>query len=272
MTKRGSRKSFNHNAIINRRFGKLVVRSWSHDAYITTNRGRQLKHYYLCDCDCGKTYLADYNALVCNHVRSCGCLQLEVASSHKMTKHRLWRIWCGMHTRCYNKRDKGYSDYGGRGIYICDEWRSTRQRHSKSHTVNIPFNTFVKWAYANGFYDQEPGLSRSELLSIDRIDNDGPYAPWNCRWVIGKDQHRNTRYVKFIEDLDGLTYYSEFERRYKLPREQIASRMRRNWSHAAIVYEAHHRDLGLRRLNGQYVDKDGFIRMIPSIDIQRIIF
>lgn len=80
--------------------------------------------------------------------------------------------------RCYDPKKEGYHNYGGRGITVCEEWRNDRQ-------------AFIDWAKANGFKPE---------LQIDRIDNDGPYAPWNCRWVTRSQQNLNRRdTVTFLE-------------------------------------------------------------------------
>lgn len=73
--------------------------------------------------------------------------------------------------RCENSKEPAYPNYGGRGIGICPEWRSS-------------FVTFRDWALANGY---APGLT------IDRKDNDLGYCPDNCRWATYAEQSRNYR-------------------------------------------------------------------------------
>ena len=96
----------------------------------------------------------------------CGCLYY-----YPGINPRLIRIRGNMIQRCHNPKNTNYCRYGARGISVCDEWRK-------------PDSSFFKWALANGYSDD---------LSIDRINNDGNYEPFNCRWATRKEQMANTR-------------------------------------------------------------------------------
>jgi hypothetical protein len=73
--------------------------------------------------------------------------------------------------RCLNPNAPGYCYYGGRDppITVCDDWR-----------------TF------EGFY-ADVGDPPSDDLTLDRINNDGPYAPWNYQWATRAVQVANRR-------------------------------------------------------------------------------
>ena len=76
-----------------------------------------------------------------------------------------YRVWYGMKTRCYNPKDKGFSNYGGIGIKVCERWRTS-------------FETFL----------EDMGERPSATCQIHRVDSDGDYSPKNCVW-IEKSEH-----------------------------------------------------------------------------------
>jgi len=80
-----------------------------------------------------------------------------------------------MISRCLNKKDSGYKNYGGRGIKVCDRWLNS-------------FEEFLS----------DMGHAPSPKHSIDRIENDGNYEPGNCRWATWKAQSRNKRSNRFL--------------------------------------------------------------------------
>ena len=148
--------------------------------------------HYICKCECGQYLIIPHNHLRSGHTSSCGCEMKRINAQmrrnetfHGMWKSRIYNIHAKMISRCYNKKSVSYPNYGGRGIYICDEWM---ERDASGHRIG--FINFYNWAIKNGYTDD---------LSIDRIDVDGPYCPENCRWVDPKVQNNNRRNTVFLE-------------------------------------------------------------------------
>lgn len=137
-----------------------------------------------------------------------------VAKVKRKGEKRICGIWRGMRQRCYNRKTGiNYLNYGGRGIYICDEWKDN-------------FEAFRDWSLANGYQDD---------LSIDRIDNDGPYAPWNCRWTTRAVQFKNRRGVVCVT-CDGITKATyEWDKAMGFPRGTVSQRIREGWEEKIAV-------------------------------------
>src|SRR5574344_1252156 len=107
--------------LINRRYGRLTV----------TGRACNVKGQktaWICMCDCGNTVTVRGGDLVRGSTKSCGCLRKETASAtgrthaKSETEKRLRRIYSSMRSRCNNPNNVAFSQYGGRGITVCDEW------------------------------------------------------------------------------------------------------------------------------------------------------
>lgn len=190
-------------------YGRLKVIS-RHN--VNTNRGRP---QWLCVCECGNKKIVSSSNLRQGGVKSCGCLLIESAlnasekhMTHGLTGSRLEQIYKGMITRCYNKKCHAYKDYGGRGIYVCHEWKNNR-------------SSFFKWAFNNGYKDD---------LTIDRKDNDLEYSPGNCRWSTRIIQARNTRRNKIITFNGKSAPLSEWAERLNMPMKSLWYRLNAGWS------------------------------------------
>lgn len=134
---------------------------------------------WIARCACGNMTRVRTRDLRNRTTKSCGCLNRdtvvrrnEAAATHVHTPmgvpSRTYRSWMSMMTRCFNPKHEAYGRYAGRGIAVCERWKT----------------------FANFLADMG---ERPEDRTLDRIDNDKGYFPGNCRWATRSEQNKNKR-------------------------------------------------------------------------------
>ncbi len=173
--------------LVGRQFSKLNVRRFA--------QMKGGKSYWLARCECGTYVLAQGTSLIRGTVASCGCTMSHMkqpgpkvprdfthdgyytGADGKQHRTRMYRLWEGIKSRCFNASSRDYPQWGGRGITMHEPWR-------------LSYVTF-----------------RDDILrllgpcpdgmSCDRIDNDKSYVPGNLRWATHSEQQRNRRPFKW---------------------------------------------------------------------------
>ena len=188
-----------------KRFGR-----WTAIEYVGRSKWR-------CKCDCGTIKVVQGRHLKSGASKSCGCYEHEQLvkrnTTHGDNKTPLHYHWLDIKKRCSNPKFRQFKDYGGRGIYVCDEW------------IN-DFPAFRDWSLANGY---EKGLT------IDRIDNDGPYAPWNCRWTDRTTQNNNRRSNHILSANGKSQTVMQWSKETGIDESVIRGRLKRGWSEKDAV-------------------------------------
>ena len=201
----GRSKSCKHCASLIDLSGKTFG-NWLVIKYIGQTKSKASQ--WLCRCLlCNKEKIVLVGNLTSG--KSTACRKCGIKDGHKMSHTRLYNIYRHMITRCYCNTCDCYSDYGGRGITICKEWKEN-------------FLSFVNWSLNNGY---------SENLTIDRIDVNKGYSPENCRWTTLEEQQR-THKRRLIElTFKGQTKcITEWSRILNISQFTISRRLKKGWS------------------------------------------
>ncbi len=188
------------------RFGKLIVKSFH-------RVGKRGQVYWKCFCECGNICYTETQSLK-RGTKSCGCWVGESASirnsTHGCKRNKKptpeYSAWDSAKYRT-SPQSKDANNYFHRGITMCDRWKES-------------FEHFL----------EDMGPKPSPQHSIDRINNNGPYSPENCRWATAKEQVTNRTTTVFVE-YNGVTLcVSHWAELKGMDDSTLANRLKKGWS------------------------------------------
>ena len=185
------RLEFAKKSMVGRQFGRLTVKSYSHS--------KDGRYYWNCECtaNCSKQVVAATGSLTTGNTNSCGCFKSDQTRKAVVTHGRSatpeFFVWANIKERTTNPNIAGYKNYGGRGIRMCARWADS-------------FQNFIS----------DLGPRPSAGHSLERIDNDGPYAPKNCVWAERKVQARNKRSNRLVTHDNQTKCVAEWAEQYAL--------------------------------------------------------
>ena len=175
----------------------------------TFTSGKPIK-YWRCRCECGHEQEIQQGQLRCGAATSCRRCSHSSHGRRRNDKDRSpeYTAWVRMKDYCYNKNNRNYPGYGGRGISVCESWRNS-------------FKAFLA----------DVGQRPSSLHSIDRFpNNDGNYEPENVRWATMKEQSNNRRSNHLVTFRGVTKTVAEWSESTKITQPAICSRLKSGWS------------------------------------------
>lgn len=194
--------------------GLLTILSYEGSKWNGTHTS--CKSYWRCRCACGTELIVPSNKFrndrksTTQTPASCGCASFvsmgKKYTTHGMSNHPAYNAWRMAKQRCTLHTSQAWADYGGRGIQMCDAWLKS-------------FENF--WT--------DMGPTYREGLAIDRINNDGNYEPFNCRWVTPKTNCRNRRNSVCIETPHGTMNLSEASEYSGINATTLHYRLKNDW-------------------------------------------
>jgi lambda repressor-like predicted transcriptional regulator len=186
------------DSLIGRQFGMWTVLR-------VAKKERRGQSRVWCRCQCGTEGARRTGVLVRGASRSCGCAK----RCHDIAERRILE---GILRRCEDPDHSSYHRYGGRGIRVCERWRLDR-----------------------GAFARDMGMRPSPQHTIDRIDNDGPYSPENCRWATRAEQAQNTCMVRRIEFNGSICCLAELSRKTGVGEKTLSYRLDQGWPIDEVV-------------------------------------
>lgn len=170
---------------------------------------------WICDCECGTRLMVFGGNLHSGHTLSCGCLLHEKTTKHgeggknqsEGGRSPEYQALCGILQRCLNPNHRGFEDYGGRGITVCEEWNSLAK-----------FPAFLAYV----------GRRPTKDHSIDRWpDKNGNYEPGNVRWGTEEQQQGNTRKNVYVTYRGETLCMRAMARKHNVSYETFSVRIRK---------------------------------------------
>lgn len=163
---------------------------------------KRKKRTFFLKCDCWNNKIATLDSLRCWFTKSCWCLVKESSkknimiaikhvnnSTHWMSKTKIYKVFSGINSRCYNKNDNRYTSYWWRWIQC--EWDSFEEFY-----IDM-WDSYEEW------------------LEIDRIDVNWNYCKNNCRWVTPLQNSRNKQNSIIVDWLCLSEYCQKNSLNYK---------------------------------------------------------
>lgn len=189
--------------------------------------GKRKQYYVSTICECGVSKDIRVSHIKSGLIRSCGCFRnqqnLIRSITHGLTRHPLYGVWLNMRNRCYRPNNERYSDYGGRGVQVCEAWKND-------------FKSFYDWAISNGW---QKGLNLDKDIIPEKLGIPAVlYSPDVCCFVTVQENNRNKKNtlrankVAEIRSLHsaGRATISELSQMYGVARSTISAIINKtNW-------------------------------------------
>lgn len=212
--------------IIGQKFGRLTI---IEDIPNRISKSKSKGRYVKCLCDCGNITTHRYSGLKNKTILSCGCLQVESArnkATHRLINHKLYKVWSSMKDRCGNPNNKGYKNYGAKGVRVCTEWLND-------------FKAFYDWCIEN---EWEAGLVIDKDIKYKAkhgTDTGLVYSPEYCTIVSYKENLRSTRRNHKIT-INGVTKIMiEWEEESGISSKLISARIKQGWEPERLLQPYH---------------------------------
>lgn len=194
-------------SLTGRVFGRLEV-----TGYAGKNKFGISFWHCVCRKEGNKT-VVERGKLVAGKTVSCGCFGRELCGKHLkkiLTIHGdsgspEHKAWMQMIDRCKDAKRADWMNYGGRGIRVCDRWKT--------------YTNFLK----------DMGRKPIPWLTLGRRDNNGNYEPSNCRWETTAQQNVNKSSTVNLTFKGKTQCLAHWARELNMSKSTIRNRLKLGW-------------------------------------------